>query len=154
MTTHSVVVQWKHSGQVDAANNVVSLVHQWTFDGGITVDASPSPFVMPLRSQDAAIDPEEAFIASIASCHMMTFLTVAEKQRFVVESYQDVAIGTLGKNAQGRTAVTDVVLKPKICFFGDNTPSSAMINKMHKLAHKHCFIANSVNTQISIEPNH
>ncbi|MBE1276598.1 OsmC family protein [Enterovibrio baiacu] len=151
MTTHSVLVQWEHSGQVDAASKKVSFVHQWTFDGGITVDASPSPLVMPLVAKEDAIDPEEAFIAAIASCHMMTFLTVAEKQRFVVESYRDNATGTLGENAEGRTAITDVVLRPTIRFSGDNTPSSAMIDKMHKLAHKHCFIANSVSTNIVIE---
>lgn len=153
MTTHSVLINWELDGQVDAANNEASFVHQWTFDGGFTVDASPSPFVMPLRAQHAAIDPEEAFIASIASCHMMTFLTVAEKQRFMVQSYKDNAIGTLGDNPLGLTCVTDVVLKPTITFAGESKPSTAMIKKMHKLAHKHCFIANSVSTKISIEPH-
>ncbi|NGN97269.1 OsmC family protein [Grimontia sp. S25] len=150
MSEHKVAIHWQNR-EASTHDGKPSFVHQWTFDGGITVDASPSPFVMSERSKEEAIDPEEAFIAAIASCHMMTFLTVAEKQRFSVESYADEAIGTLGKLENGRTAVTDVVLKPTITFSGDNQPSPELLAKMHQLAHKHCFIANSVTTNITVE---
>lgn len=148
---HKVLINWWHIKAEGEHENPTSFVHEWTFDGGIKVDASPSPFVMPLQAKEEAIDPEEAFIAAIASCHMMTFLTVAEKQRFDVESYADEAIGTLGKLENGKTALTDVVLKPKIVFRGDNQPTPELLAKMHKLAHKHCFIANSVTTNITVE---
>ncbi|WP_281543847.1 OsmC family protein [Grimontia sp. SpTr1] len=148
---HTVLINWWHRDAECEHENTTRFIHEWTFDGGIKVDASPSPFVMPEKAKEEAIDPEEAFIAAIASCHMMTFLTVAEKQRFTVETYADEAIGTLGKLENGRTAVTDVVLKPTITFRGDNQPSADLLAKMHKLAHKHCFIANSVTTNITVE---
>lgn len=149
MSEHSVTVQWQ-SHQDSNQTSPTSFVHQWTFDGGITVEASPSPFVMPLQAKEAAIDPEEAFIAAIASCHMMTFLTVAEKHRFTVSRYADKAVGTLATRENGRTAVTEVLLNPKIEFGGDRHPTPTLLQKMHKLAHKHCFIANSVTTNISV----
>ncbi|WP_325894435.1 OsmC family protein [Grimontia sp. NTOU-MAR1] len=151
MSKHIILIKWLRINTKNKITNQTSFVHEWVFDGGIKVVASPSPFVMPELAKEDAIDPEEAFIAAISSCHMMTFLTVAEKQRFTVDSYTDEAIGTLGELENGRTAVTDVVLKPKIVFCGDNQPTSELVAKMHKLAHKHCFIANSVTTKITVE---
>ncbi|CZF85707.1 OsmC family protein [Grimontia marina] len=151
MSKHTILIKWLRINTKNKITKQTSFVHEWIFDGGIKVDASPSPFVMPELAKEDAIDPEEAFIAAISSCHMMTFLSVAEKQRFTVDSYTDEAIGTLGELENGRTAVTDVVLKPKIVFSGNNQPTSELLSKMHKLAHKHCFIANSVITKITVE---
>ena len=128
-----------------------SRVHTWTFDGGIELVASSSPHVVPLpMSKESAVDPEEAFIASLSSCHMLWFLSIAAGKKIIVESYEDHAEGVLAKNEEGNLAMTEVTLKPKVNFSGKTIPSPAQIDELHHLAHEKCFIANSVKTKISV----
>jgi organic hydroperoxide reductase OsmC/OhrA len=127
--------------------------HTWTFDGGVTVPASASPGVVPAPySNPAAVDPEEAFVAAIASCHMMTYLHVASRQGFVVERYEDEAVGVLRKNERGAIWVASVTLHPRIVHGGDKRPTAEDEHHLHELAHEQCFIANSVKTEITVEP--
>jgi len=98
------------------------------------------------------VNPEEAFVASLSSCHMLTFLAIACKQKFVLDEYTDEAIGHMEKNAEGKLAITRVTLQPKIKFSGDKQPSAEELDKMHHAAHEDCFIANSVKTEITVEP--
>jgi organic hydroperoxide reductase OsmC/OhrA len=123
------------------------------FDGGITVPASSSPHAVPIPYSDPnAVDPEEAFVASLSSCHMLWFLSIAAKRRFCVDSYIDDAVGTMAKNAAGKLAMTQVKLRPRVTFVGDRRPSQAEFEAMHHEAHRECFIANSVTTAIECEP--
>jgi organic hydroperoxide reductase OsmC/OhrA len=127
--------------------------HDWAFDGGVSFRASSSPHVVPLPWSDAAgVDPEEAFVASLSSCHMLTFLFIASKRKFAVTSYVDEAEGIMAKNAEGKLAVTVVTLKPLIAFSGDRTPTREELDQMHHQAHEDCFIASSVRTEVRCEP--
>ncbi|CDT73961.1 putative Peroxiredoxin, OsmC-like protein (fragment) [Vibrio coralliirubri] len=113
--------------------------------------ASSSPHVVPLPfSVEANVDPEEAFIAALSSCHMLTFLGIAAKQKYVIDSYVDDAVGVL-EDESGRSSVTKVTLRPKIVFLGTKKPTAKQLDKLHHLAHKNCFIANSVKTEIVVE---
>jgi organic hydroperoxide reductase OsmC/OhrA len=144
-------VNWRCSGGFAA--NTYSRGHDWSFDGGITVPASASPSVVPLpASVEAAIDPEEAFVAAISSCHMLWFLDLARRAGLVVESYRDRAEGTMARIAPGKMAVTHVALRPEIVFAGDVLPGSDVLEDLHHKAHEACFIANSVTSEIVIEP--
>lgn len=140
-------------GDQDFLDNRYSRLHTLRFDGGIDVPGSSSPSVVPLPYSDpAAVDPEEAFIASLSSCHMLWFLSIAAKRKFVVDSYRDVALGLMGKNSNGKLAMTRVTLRPEVKFSGENLPSQADIEQMHEQAHDECFIANSVKTELRCEP--
>ncbi|AIW16109.1 OsmC family protein [Vibrio tubiashii] len=152
MSKFSAAVKWQR-GPSDAFNdNQYSRAHTWYFDGGITVPASSSPHVIPLPlSVEENVDPEEAFIASISSCHMLTFLGIAAKRRYIIDSYTDEAVGFLEEDSSGRSSVTRVILRPKIEFKGEKQPSLEQLEKLHHLAHQHCFIANSVKTDITTE---
>lgn len=151
MYAHTAVVEWSRNG-APFLDNRYDRAHRWVFDGGVTVPASPSPHVVPVpMSNPAHVDPEEAFVAALASCHMLFFLSIAAKRRFVVDSYVDMATGTLEKDGSGRLAMTTVVLKPRIAFSGERQPSPDDIRKIHHLAHDACFLANSVKTVVSIE---
>ncbi|MGL4472865.1 MAG: OsmC family protein, partial [Shewanella sp.] len=133
-------------------DNQYSRAHTWDFDGGASILASASPQVVPLPLSVATnVDPEEAFIAALSSCHMLVFLSIAAKQRYLVDSYTDHAVGTLGKNSKGKTSVTQVVLRPLVKFGGAKQPSLTQLEKMHHVAHDNCFIANSVETQVVTE---
>jgi organic hydroperoxide reductase OsmC/OhrA len=149
---HKAQIRWAR-GDAAFTDNRYSRAHSWHFDGGIDVPASSSPHVVrvPL-SQEAAVDPEEAFVASIASCHMLWFLSIAAAGKFRVDRYVDEAAGVMGKNAAGRTAMTRVTLRPNVAFSGSSLPSRAEIAAMHHKAHAECFIANSVTTDILCEP--
>ncbi len=152
MTKIVATVEWSRGGAT-FTDNRYSRGHSWAFDGGVRVPASSSPHVVPLPlSVAAAIDPEEAFVASLSSCHMLSFLYVAAKRGFVVDGYRDEAVGVMGKNAQGRTWVTDVTLRPDIAFGGGKQPSRDDLDAMHHEAHEVCFIANSVRTEVRVEP--
>lgn len=152
MSTYTVTVSWQRGAQ-PFIDNKYSRRHSWLFDGGIEVPASSSPHVLPVPFSDAnAVDPEEAFVASLSSCHMLWFLSLAARRRFCVDSYVDGAMGTMGKNASGKLAMTRVVLRPKVVFVGDRLPSQAEIDAMHHEAHAECFIANSVTTEVACEP--
>jgi len=152
MTQLFATIEWARKGE-KFTDNRYSRGHTWTFDGGVTVPASSSPHVVPLpHSVAAAVDPEEAFVASLSSCHMLSFLYVAAKRGFVVDSYRDEAFGVMGKNSQGRTWITDVTLRPDVAFSGARQPSRGDLDAMHHEAHEMCFIANSVKTEVTVEP--
>ena len=128
-------------------------IYRTDLDGGVEVPGSASPHVVPLPySSEAAVDPEEAFIASLSSCHMLWFLSIAAKRGFRVDRYADAASGVLAEDAEGRTAVTVVTLRPDVRFSGDRLPAAAEIREMHHAAHDACFIANSVKTDVRCEP--
>jgi organic hydroperoxide reductase OsmC/OhrA len=152
MSEYNVVVDWKRDGAV-FSDNRYSRGHRWLFDGGVEVPASSSPHVVPLpMSVAAAVDPEEAFVASLSSCHMLSFLYVAFKHKFVVDSYRDEAVGVLSKDAAGKLAMTRVTLRPDVKFAGDKRPTADEITAMHHEAHEQCFIASSVKTDVRCEP--
>jgi organic hydroperoxide reductase OsmC/OhrA len=145
-------VSWKRGD--DAFTDLkFSRAHQWTFDGGVTVPASASPHVVrrPFSRADA-VDPEEAFVAALASCHMLTFLYLAAKQGYVVDAYDDTAAGVMTKNTKGKMFVSRVALWPSITFTGARQPNAAELDRLHHDAHEECFIANSVLTEVVVEP--
>ena len=152
MADHRCTVTWERGGAA-FADNRYNRAHRWRFDGGAVVPASASPHVVPVPLSDpAGVDPEEAFVAALSSCHMLTFLWLAAKRGFVVDSYADDAVGRMGENAAGREAVTHVVLRPAIRFSGPRTPAESEILDLHHAAHEQCFIANSVTTSVTVEP--
>ncbi len=149
MSEHRATITWKLSGP-SFLKGQYTREHTWTFDGGVSVPASPSPAAVPAPwSNPAHVDPEEAFVASIASCHMLTFLWVASRQGFEVERYDDEAIGVMTKNEQRVPWVSAVTLNPRIVY-GGQRPSREDEAKLHHLAHEQCFIANSVKTAITV----
>lgn len=154
MAEHTATVRWTLPGDGDAfLKGRYSREHTWTFDGGVTVSASPSPSVVPVPySNPAGVDPEEAYVASIASCHMLTFLYVAMHAGFVVERYEDDAVGVMRKNERGAVWVAAVTLRPRIAYGGAKRPTAADVDRLHHLAHEQCFIANSVKTEITVAP--
>lgn len=150
MSEHGVTVQWQRGGAT-FSDDRYSRVHQWRFDGGATVHASASPQVVPIPlSDESAVDPEEAFVASLSSCHMLWFLAVARTGGYVVESYLDAARGKLARDAAGNLAITDVWLNPLIVFAGEAIPDAAQLAALHAAAHSRCFIARSVKTRLHI----
>jgi organic hydroperoxide reductase OsmC/OhrA len=152
MATYTATVYWQRGADEAFSDNKYSRGHQWSFDGGVTFRASSSPHVVPRFSDPAGVDPEEAYVASLASCHMLTFLYVAAKKGFVVDSYEDQATGVMTKNDKGRFWVSTVTLHPKIAFGGARQPTSDELDAMHHAAHDECFIANSVLTDVRCEP--
>lgn len=152
MAQYEAEIIWTRGGQ-DFLGKRYSRLHVWRFDGGVEVPASSSPHVVPVPMSDAsAVDPEEAFIASLSSCHMLTFLAIAAKHKFCVDHYRDKAIGVMEKNSQGKWFVSLVTLKPEIVFSGEVLPTTQEIDAMHHDAHEECFIANSVKTTVRCEP--
>jgi len=123
--------------------------HSWEFEGGVEVAASAAP---DFRGDPERVDPEEAFVAALASCHMLTFLALSARKRLVIDEYTDRAVGFMEKNSEGKLAITRVALRPKIKFAGASGPSIEDVAKLHHLAHEHCFLANSVLTRIVVEP--
>ncbi|MEZ8772300.1 OsmC family protein [Vibrio sp. 10N.247.310.17] len=151
MSEYSAVIRWARGDDEAFSDNQYSRGHMWEFDGGVTVPASSSPHVVPLPfSVEANVDPEEAFIAALSSCHMLTFLGIAAKQKYVIDSYVDDAVGVLEEDESGRSSVTKVTLRPDIVFSGSKIPTAKQLDKLHHLAHKNCFIANSVKTEIVV----
>ncbi len=152
MSTHTVTVRWDRGAHA-FTDNRYSRAHVWQFDGGARVPGSSSPHVVPLPYSDPqAVDPEEAFVASVSSCHMLFFLSIAAGRGFCVDSYIDDAAGRMGKDAAGKIVVTVITLRPRIAFTGAPLPSRTDIDSMHHEAHEECFIANSVKTEIRCEP--
>ncbi|GAA1606212.1 OsmC family protein [Kribbella hippodromi] len=145
MSEHVVDVSWSR-GEHEFTYESYDRDHEWRFDGGITVPGSANP---AYRGNPGPVDPEEAFVASLSSCHMLTFLAIAARKRLVVDSYDDHAVGLMAKNAAGRLAITEVTLHPEISW-GGTAPDAATIERMHHLAHQECFIANSVTTEITV----
>jgi organic hydroperoxide reductase OsmC/OhrA len=145
-------VKWRRDEQAFLDDNY-SRGHTWEFDGGLSVPASASPDIVPLpKSVAENVDPEEAFVASLSSCHMLFFLSIAAKNGHIVDKYTDYAIGRMAKNEQGKLAMTKVILRPEVRFSGEKRPSPEQLEKIHEQSHEMCFIANSVRTEVSTEP--
>lgn len=152
MAHYTADILWLR-GEQPFIDNRYSRRHVVRFDGGVEMPGSSSPHVVPLPMSDAsAVDPEEAFVASLSSCHMLWFLAIAAKRRFCVDRYFDAAVGTMGRNAEGREAMLTVTLRPDVRFSGATLPTPAEIAQMHHEAHDECFIANSVKTEVRCEP--
>lgn len=150
MTRYTATVAWEQSGD-RFTDNCYSRSHVWRFDGGAEIAASASPHVVPPPLSDvAAVDPEEAFVAALSSCHMLFFLSIAAKRGFVVERYEDTAEGMMEKDDRGKTAITRVVLRPDVRYAG-RKPKEQERSAMHHDAHEKCFIANSVHTDVRVE---
>jgi organic hydroperoxide reductase OsmC/OhrA len=152
MATYTATVRWKRGADEAFSDNKYSRGHEWSFDGGVSFRASSSPHVVPRFSDPAGVDPEEAFVASLSSCHMLTFLYIAAKKGFIIDSYEDVATGVMGKNDKGRFWVSMVTLHPNVAWGGGKVPDKATVDAMHHAAHDECFIANSVLTDVRCEP--
>lgn len=151
MSTYTATIRWTRKGEDDFAKGRYSRAHRWEFDGGVVVPASPSPHVVPQPWSDLkAVDPEEAFVASLASCHMLFFVDFARRAGFIVDEYIDEAEGVLEKRPDGKMAMTRVMLRPRIAWGGD-MPSDEDIADLHHRAHDACFIANSVTSDVTIE---
>jgi organic hydroperoxide reductase OsmC/OhrA len=152
MTTYAAEVLWSRAGQ-KFVDNRYSRKHVLRFDGGIEVAGSSSPQVVPLPYSTAdAVDPEEAFVASLSACHMLWFLSIAAKRGFVVDGYHDLAEGVMAADARGRQMMATVTLRPETTFSGEKTPTRAELEELHHLAHGECYIANSVKTEVRCEP--
>lgn len=148
---YRATVRWQRGDAERFTDNRYSRGHEWRFDGGTTVPASASPQVVPPPlSVAGAVDPEEAFVAALSSCHMLFFLAYAAKKGFVVDRYEDEALGTMGRNATGRVAMLKVELRPHIAWTGECRPSEDDIAALHERAHHECYIANSVNCEVVV----
>jgi organic hydroperoxide reductase OsmC/OhrA len=147
MSEHVVDVSWSR-GEHEFTYQTYNRDHEWRFDGGVTVPGSANPAY--LGTEAGTVDPEEAFVAALSSCHMLTFLAIAAKKRLVVDSYVDHAVGVMAKNEAGRVAITQVTLHPVITFAGE-APDEAALERLHHLSHQECFIANSVTTEVLVE---
>jgi organic hydroperoxide reductase OsmC/OhrA len=152
VSQYSAAVSW-HRGDVPFVDKRYSRAHVWRFDGGAVVQASSSPEVVPVPYSDpGAVDPEEAFVAALASCHMLWFLSIAAKNGFCVQSYRDDAVGTMAANSRGKLCMTDVNLRPHAVFTSAKAPSRKAVREMHEEAHRECYLANSVTTLVTTEP--
>jgi organic hydroperoxide reductase OsmC/OhrA len=152
MSEYFTEIDWELKPGEDFAGNKYSRGHLWRFDGGTEVIASSSPQVVPLPdSVEEAVDPEEAFVASLSSCHMLWFLSLAAKHRFVVIRYIDKAVGTMARNDEGKLAMTEVILRPAVDFAKDSCPDHEQLASLHHETHDRCFIANSVKTDVRVE---
>jgi organic hydroperoxide reductase OsmC/OhrA len=152
MSEYTAELRWSRDGQ-DFIGSTYSRRHAIHFDGGAELAASSSPHVVPAPMSDSsAVDPEEMFVASLASCHMLWFLSIAAARRLCVDRYADHAVGLMAKNADGKAAMTVVTLHPVVEFSGERIPTREQIEHMHHKAHAECFIANSVRTDVRCEP--
>lgn len=152
MAEYSATVSWSRAGAA-FTDNRYSRGHRWQFDGGIEVPASASPHVVPPpMSVASAVDPEEALVASLSSCHMLFFLAIAAKRGILVESYRDEAVGVMEKDAAGKLWMSRVTLRPRAEFGGARRPTHDEVLAIHHEAHEECFIARSVRTDVRCEP--
>ncbi|HUS30091.1 MAG TPA: OsmC family protein [Kofleriaceae bacterium] len=152
MAEHIAIIRWQRAGTPeDFLKGRYSREHTWTFDGGLTVPGSPAPGNVPAAfANPAAVDPEEAFVAAISSCHFLTFVWLAFKAGFVVDSYEDRAVGRMAKNERGVAWVSETTLHPSITYGGTKQPSREEEARLHHDAHDQCFIAQSVKTNITV----
>lgn len=152
MATYTAEIIWMRGDQI-FVDNKYSRRHLLRFDGGVEIQGSSSPHVVPVPySATDAVDPEEGFVASLSSCHMLWFLSLAANQGFVVDRYLDTAEGKMAKNSQGKLFVSQVTLRPNVKFSGNAFPSASEIEALHRQAHEECFIANSVKTEVCCVP--
>ena len=147
MSEHKAIVEWNR-GTEPFSYETYNRDHVVMFEGGVRMPASAAP---AYRGNPGHVDPESALVAALSSCHMLTFLAIAAKKQFVVDSYRDQDVGFLEKNAQGKLAVTRVILRPKVTFGGATSPTPEQIAGLHERAHAECFIANSVTTTVTVE---
>ena len=153
MSSYTATIRWTRDPSTDFSRGQYSRAHSWEFDGGVTVPASHSPHIVPAPWSNAdAVDPEEAFVASLASCHMLFFVDLARRAGFTVDSYVDEAEGMLEKRDDGKMWMSRVTMHPRVEFSGDKRPTEADIADLHHRAHDQCFIANSVTTEVIIQP--
>jgi organic hydroperoxide reductase OsmC/OhrA len=148
MTEHLATIRWNRTS-ADFAPKTYNRAHSWTFDSGVVVPASAAPLY---RGDADRVDPEEALVAALSSCHMLSFLFEASRKKLVVDSYEDAAVGVMSKNALGRLYVSRVTLRPKVIFGGAVQPSAEEVQELHHRAHDGCFIAQSVKTEVVVEP--
>lgn len=152
MSEHRATVEWSRGGQ-DFTGNRYSRAHDWRFDGGAVVRGSSAPTSVPEPMSDpAAVDPEEALVAALSSCHMLFFLAFAAKGGFTVDTYRDEAVGVLGRDERGKTSITMITLRPAATFSGALVPDPAAIDALHHRAHEACYIANSIRSEVTVEP--
>jgi len=153
MSSYTATIRWSREGEAeDFAKGRYSRAHEWAFDGGLTVPAGPSPHIVPDPwGNPAGVDPEEAFVASLSSCHMLFFVDLARRAGFVVDAYIDEAEGELEKRADGKMWMSRVTLRPRVTWGGE-APGEAAVADLHHKAHEACFIANSVTTEVVVEP--
>jgi organic hydroperoxide reductase OsmC/OhrA len=147
MSEHAARIAWSR-GSAAFDYETFSRDHTWTFPDGVTVNASSAPAFL---GADAAVDPEEAFVAAVSACHMLTFLAIASRKRIAVDGYEDDAVGVLEKNAEGRLAVTRITLRPRVTFADPAAVSAEELGKLHDSAHRNCFIANSIRSEVTLE---
>lgn len=151
MSKYAAKIIWKSDSSETFTNNRYTRGHTWEFDGGITVPASSSPHAVRVPfSVEAAVDPEEALVASAASCHMLTFLWVAARKGFNIASYTDDAVGEMTKGEDGKEWMSTISLHPKVEWTGEKLPTADEIVEMHHSAHEGCYIANSVKSEIRV----
>ena len=151
MSTYAATIRWSAKPGENFAKGQYSRAHEWAFDGGATLPASASPHIVPAPWSDTGgVDPEEAFVASLSSCHMLFFLDFARRAGFVVDNYTDEAEGVLDKRADGRMWMSRVTLRPRIAW-GGTAPDEAALADLHHRAHEACFIANSVTTEVVVD---
>ena len=148
MSEHKITLTWKR-GDTPFEYQKYPRDHAWKFEGGHEMQASAAPAYL---GNAKLVNPEEAFVAALSSCHMLTFLAVACKKKFVLDEYVDEAVGFMEKNAEGKLAITRVILRQKTKFSGDKQPTTEELKKMNHAAHEQCFIASSVKTEVTIEP--
>lgn len=151
MSEHVATVEWGRGDQ-DFTGHGYSRADDWRFDGGAVVRGSSAPSSVPEPLSDpAAVDPEEALVAALSSCHMLFFLAFAARGGFTVDAYRDEAVGVLGRDARGKTSITTVTLRPAVAFSGASVPDAAAIDALHHRAHEACYIANSIRAEVTIE---
>jgi organic hydroperoxide reductase OsmC/OhrA len=152
MSLYTTDLLWQRGDQ-PFTDRRYSRAHRIRFDGGLEISGSSSPQVVPVPLSDpAAADPEELFVAALSSCHMLWFLDIACRAGWTVDGYDDAAEGKMAKDAEGRLAMTRVVLRPAVAFAGDRRPDAAEVARLHHEAHERCFIANSVRSEVTVEP--
>jgi len=149
MSEHKATISWTRES-ADFSYNTFSRDHVWRFENGVEIPASAAPQYL---GDSARVDPESALVAALSSCHMLTFLALAANRGFVVDGYEDPAVGHLEKNASGKLAVTRIELRPRVSFSGEKQPTRADIDRLHEKAHKECFIANSLLAEVGVTPS-
>ena len=151
MHQYQAKILWER-GEQAFSDNRYSRAHAWEFDGGLVVPASSSPLSVPVpMSEEKNVDPEEALVAALASCHMLFYLSFVAKRGYVMDQYRDLAVGIMDKNTQGKTAITRIHLRPQESYSGDKQPSLQEREELHHMAHEHCYIANSIHAEVIIE---
>ena len=152
MSEHLATVEWRRGDQ-PFLDNRYDRAHEWRFDGGAVVRGSSAPSSVPAPLSDpTAVDPEEALVAAVSSCHMLFFLAYVARAGFVVDSYRDEAVGVLGKDERGKVSITAVTLRPAVAFSSEKRPDAAALDDLHHRAHEACYVANSIRAAVAVEP--